>query len=279
MSEINYSTPYCEVIAGGKSIERKVIRAVVQSSRADPSATCEVVLDNRNLDFNGLTKKDDELEINIGYYDIGRWPVFTGTVQDVSAEADYAIYGKDAMLKAHTTRIVKAFEDVTPNDVITYCVNEAGFESSDLGGGDLPQKKHFVLRNTTVTQAIALVERTWGITGWGHYIDPFGVFTWKPWEDSGEIFRFETGKNVIAFEPFGELWRLRTFLMPWVTHSAVVGVEDMRVGYETRSETFRVERMTLNYGTHNFMDLWLRKLSAIENEVKQDVWGAFQDDH
>lgn len=167
MSDINYSTPYCEIIVGGKSIERKVVRAIVQSSRADPSATCEVVLDNRNLDFNGLTRRDDELEINMGYWDIGRWPVFSGTVQDVSAEADYAIYGKDKMKLAHTTRIVKAFEDVTPNDVITYCVNEAGFESSDLGGGDLPQKKHFVLRNTTVTQAIALVERTWGITGWG----------------------------------------------------------------------------------------------------------------
>jgi hypothetical protein len=245
----------------------------------NPSSTATIVLDNRNLDFNGLVREGDEISVRMGYWGEGIWHVFAGYVQDASGGADYAIFAKDAMLLAHRARIVKAFSDVTPNDVATYCVKEAGYSAFDLGGSELPKKPHFVLRNANVTQAISLIERTWGIAGWGHYITPDRTFVWKKWEPESEIFTFETGKHIIAFEPYGDIWRLHTFLYPWIRHSSVVRVVDARVGYGVPEETFRVERVTLNYGPGNSMTLWLRKLSTVEREEVRNVWGAFQGTH
>lgn len=271
-----YASPYCEIKCPAGSVFRKVRSASVTGGRDASARSAEITLDNRDLSCNGLLHEKDDIKIYMGYWDVGKWLVFIGTVVDVRGDADYTIFAKDGMRAAHEIRIVKAFQDATPNDIVTYCVKEAGFTDLDLGGEQFPKRKHFVLRNASVSQAVSLVERTWGITGWGHYLDIDGKFVWKKWEAPGDSYTLATGEHIIDMQPYGSLWRLRTFLYPWIRHSDVVRVEDKRVGYGADGEEFRVERVTYSYGAHNSMTMWLRNLSDIGEVENIDVFGAFQ---
>lgn len=272
-----YATPHCEVTVNGRSIDRRISQANVECGRCNPASYATVVLDNRHLDFNGFAHKGDSIQVSMGYRNLGAEQVFTGTVLDVDGEADYTIYAKDDVKKGHDVRIIKAFQDVKPNDVITYCVNQAGLAPFSLGGDDYPKKKLFVLRNTNLTDSIRLVERTWGIVGWEHYIDHEGVFRWEPWKPKDEVYTFATGENILGMEPFKDLWRLHTFLFPQVHHSDVVRVLDERVGYGRSGELFRVERVTYRYGDGNSMYLWLRELGNVAATEGVLVHGVFQE--
>ncbi len=279
------ASPVCHVTVDGATYDRRVSRAEVRASRTNPADGAEVVFDNRNLDFTGKFRKGQKVEVELGYRGLGMWKVFSGEIADATGDRDLTLYCKDRMTVCHRTHITRAFREVTPFEVVSHCLNEAGITDRDLGGKDYPRKSHFILRGANVTQAIGLVERTWGIVGWGHYFLPGGKFFWKKWEPSPEIFVFETGRNVLGMKPWGESWELTTHLFPWLFHSAVVTVREKRLGWVQPGQAipegpYRVERVVFLYSGKAFRThLWVRDLKDIERTEHLNVFGAFQSDH
>ena len=271
-----YAAPYSEIVTEIGTFDRRISAAEVDSGRLNPSAIATVVLDNRHLDFVGMFRPGMSIKVNLGYRELGAWRVFTGYVVDVSGDKNLTLYCKDLMRDCHSTFVTKAFVDVRPIEVVSYCLQEARVSRKDVGGDDLPKRRHFVLRRQNVTQAIRLVERTWGITGWDHHFTPGGVFTWKPWEPGPEVYVFETGKNIIAFKSYSELWQLETHLFPWMCHGQLVRVKDDRLGFENE-DLFRVERTLHRFSEAPRMTLWLRRLSSIPGYDGGDSWGVFQE--
>lgn len=271
----DYSAPYCEIVSDAGAFDQRVTAAEVDAGRTNPADTATVVVDNRHLDFVGLFRPDTRITINLGYRETGVWSVFTGYIVDVSGDKNMTLSCKDLMRDCHRTFITKSFVDVRPIDVVAYCLTTAKISKTDIQGEDFPKLRHFVLRRQNVTQAIKLVERTWGITGWAHRFTPEGVFEWKKWERAPEVLVFETGKNIFDFKPRNELWELETHLFPWVVHGQVARVRDERLGFE-EEDLFRVERVLYRYSAAPRMTLWLRRLSTIQKHDEGDSWGAFQ---
>ena len=261
--ETIYASPYSEIITDAGTFDRRISVTEVDSSRINPADVATVIVDNRHLDFVGIFKPGMSITVNLGYRELGAWNVFTGYIVDVSGDKNITLYCKDLMRDCHKTFITKSFVDVKPIDVVSYCLKEAGVSKMDICGDEYSKKRHFVLRKQNVTQAISLVERTWGITGWHHHFNPEGTFVWKKWEPGSEVYVFETGRNIIAFKSNQDLWQLETHLFPWVWHSQLVRVKDDRLGFENE-DIFRVERVVYRYSEVPRMTLWLRRLSSIE---------------
>ncbi|MCL4514156.1 MAG: hypothetical protein M1379_00955 [Firmicutes bacterium] len=229
---LEYISPYYEIKIGPYLVQ-KAKRIDVFSDYQSPIDRAEMALDAQGVK-TGAIIKGMPVEIREGYREKGLWNVFTGTVADVSWQRAVTIYARNQMEALKDTKITKTFVDVTPAEIIKYCLAKAGVAAFKLTAKALPKRHAFVVHEIDIIGVIRLISQTWQLDGWTYYFEPEGEFFWGTWEESPryqqkEVVVFEYGKNIIDLKPSDqETGQLQTVILPFLRHSHVIRIRDQR---------------------------------------------------
>lgn len=232
----------------GAYIYRRAPRVTILSQRHRPLTWTEIT----------LADAQDELWRNFPYgaaasvalsYRNQAQAVWPGTVRGLRTygkdENEVSLLGPDGPLAA--TRIQQAWENETPEAIIRWAVGQAGLPLGriDSPGVTLPR---FVADDIPVYQvaerAAHSVQRAFDIdmSRWALWLGADGV-NWGDFEEAGDVPVIATGGGLIAHTPvdlplaWGEV---ETFLLPDLTHSRTVRIQDMRRGIDGTFRALRV---------------------------------------
>lgn len=246
---IEYISPCAEIEIGPWDINR-IIGFDVTSSCINPVDIAEIRIpidDTVSAITKGMT-----VDIYQGYKEKGIWQLFSGTVVDVSKQQVITLYCKDRMKNLLGTKIIKAFTNVSPQEIVKFALMQAGITTFKLSSKQLARRHSFIANGINVVQVIKLVNKTWGLD-WEYYFDPEGDFYYGPWEESEryhageEIIVFEYGQNIVDLKPSDDgTGELRTIAVPFLRHSQIIKIVDRRF-WDT--EVFaKVLRVQYHYG-------------------------------
>lgn len=244
MSDLEFTAPIYNIEIGEYNINKLVSMDVI-SSRINPCSLVRIYIDCLNSDYQNF-QKGDPVNISLGYKEYGLWNVFNGFVIDVSRQRVIEIFTKDSMYLLEKP-ITITFRNVTPQEIISYCLQQAGINQFILSSDTLPKKHCFICKNMLIIDIIKMINRSWNLTDWAFYFEPEGTFYWGPWQESaryqqGTITVFEYGKNIVKLIPSDqELGVLETLLVPFVRHSTIIEINDPK--YWRRDVTARVDRI------------------------------------
>lgn len=246
-----YIAPYVSAQIG-PWITMKPISVDVFSSRMNPIDTATIELPAEGMGSADFTK-GMPVAISMGYREKGVWPVFSGTVMDVSANRVIRIMAKDQMETLRQTKITKSFVDAGPREIIKYSLLYAGIEDYQLSEKILPRRHHYISKALSVIQLINQINRTWELDDWNFYFEPEGTLYWGPWSESP---RYNAGQPVATLEYGVSLLDLKpadngtgtasTFLLPFLRHSQIVILRDRR--FWSKEVLARIERIHYGHG-------------------------------
>lgn len=224
----------------------------VVSSRVNPLDTAEIYFPADKIEAGCLTRGMD-VKLWLGYREKGVWPVFCGTIFDVSWGRVVGLYCRDAMERLRQITITQSFVDAVPQDIIQFALIKAGVQQYVLSQQVLPRHHHFIARGINVIQLIKLVNDAWGLDDQAFYFSPDGTFWWGPWIESmryaGGQARavLEYGRNLLSLVPSdAETGILKTFSLPFIQHSNLLLLRDRR--FWQQEQLVRVERVCYTHG-------------------------------
>ncbi len=105
----------------------------------------------------------DEAAIEFGYDGVFD-ETFTGFVAKPYNAGGFAdeINLKDEMLLLEDTTINNTFLDTTPQEMIAYCLTQAGISEMKLAGTAYPKRARLPIRQMNVIEAINTIHAAWG---------------------------------------------------------------------------------------------------------------------
>lgn len=181
----------------------------------------------------------DEAAIEFGYDGVFD-ETFTGFVAKPYNAGGFAdeINLKDEMLLLEDTTINNTFLDTTPQEMIAYCLTQAGISEMKLAGTAYPKRARLPIRQMNVIEAINTIHAAWGIK------KPFffssGVFYWGEKPQQSKVYLFEYGVNILSLTRFGGVWELETVSAPFVKHSHKIAVEHPKVSGEFEVSSVKI---------------------------------------
>lgn len=161
-------------------------------------------------------------------------PYNTGGSQD-------EIILKDAMILLEETMITNTFLQVTPQEILTFCLNKAGITDIRITSKMYPKKSIVPIVRKNVISVIETIQSVWKIK------EPFffssGVFYWGERPEQSKVYEFEYAENIISLERSGGLWELETISAPFIRHSHKIMVVHPKVSgeYEVQKVVFSTE--------------------------------------
>lgn len=167
--------------------------------------------------------------------------VFEGYVSGPYSGGGYMdeIVLKDKMLLLEETIISNTFLDVTPQEIISYCLAQAGVTEAKLSAEIYQPRAVVPISQKNVIAVIKEVGTVWGIKN--KFFFSGGVFYWGEKPEQEKIYNFEYGVNIITLDrPLGS-WELETVSAPFVKHSHKINVTHPKVSgeFEVKKVVFR----------------------------------------
>jgi hypothetical protein len=247
--ERTIQTPDWAVFVGGWSVEQLVSLDHV-SSRLRPFATLELRVDNEDGAAAEKLTEGAEVLMGVGDRETGLLGLFHGEVEEVQPERVLTLRARDkgmlGLARAHVTR---SWLRVTPQEVARAVLDELGV-AHGLGSAELPRRHHVVARGLSVLELLQQMDRQWQL-GWDLYCEVDGTVWWGPWDESPRYQRalnadltiLVEGDSLLGLEPSGvDIGTAKTWLLPELQHSGLVGLVDARFWLERRLA--RLERVT-----------------------------------
>lgn len=235
----NMLSPVAELRVGNARVRNFFTKLHVWLSRKEPADRVEFSLKS-SLPELGLVK-DTPIEIWLGYNPDQIWRVFAGYITDAASPRFVA---KDEAVKLFRTKIVQMFQNVSPQDIIRYGLQQAGILDIVLAPDTFPRKARFAAAGEHVSELVSRVNATWRLD-FDHYFDSDRRFHWDaPVPKPGRVYSFEYGQNIIELDfntdrdPHGQraagdtagAGRLLTVLAPFVGHSQEIGITWPNIG-------------------------------------------------
>ena len=153
---------------------------------------------------------------------------------------------KDGMLLLEQTPISNTFLNATPQDILSYGLEQAGVHERRLSAKVYPAKPRVSILRQSALSLFNTVHAAWGISV------PFffsrGVFYWGTTPGQEQIYRFEYGENIISVTRAGGLWALETVSAPFIRHSQRIAVQHPQVAGE-----FEVEKVVFTTNPAGFI--------------------------
>lgn len=146
---------------------------------------------------------------------------------------------KDETLLLEETVINNTFLDTTPQEILGYCLAQAGVGASRLSATIYPARKVVPIFRKNVVAAIEELMSIWGIKE--RFFFSGGIFYWGEKPEQEKVYHFEYGVNIISLERPLSMWELETVSAPFVKHSHKITVEHPSVSgeFEVRKVVFR----------------------------------------
>lgn len=175
--------------------------------------------------------KLDAAELQLGYDgDLQR--VFQGYVykpgSDSSEERELIL--KDDMLRLESTKITETFLDVTPDEIVRYCLLQAGITEYKLFENTYPKRKVIPIVQKSIIQVLEEVKRLWNIKDLFYFAR--GVFYFGQKHVQEKVYTFEYGNNIISLGKENGLWVLETAQVPFIRHSDIINLDHHKVSGE-----------------------------------------------
>lgn len=182
----------------------------------------------------------DPGSIQLGYGDI-LTAAFEGYVSQPYNDGGYRdeIVLKDKMLLLESTFITNTFLDVTPQEIISYCLAQAGITEARLSEAIYQPQKVIAVSQKNVICVIKEIEAAWGIRN--QFFFSGGIFYWGKKPEQERLYHFEYGINIIKLDkPLGA-WELETVSVPFIRHSHKIMVSHPKVSgeFEVKKIVFR----------------------------------------
>ncbi|MCD7947201.1 MAG: serine/arginine repetitive matrix protein 2 [Oscillospiraceae bacterium] len=194
----------------------------------------------------------DPAVIRLGYNDVF-YDVFTGYIwktYSAGASANEIIL-KDSMLALEETEINNTFMETTPQEMLRYCLAQAGVTSMQLTAQTYPTRSILPVRRMNVIQAIQTMHNAWNI------FHPFyfmaGTFYWGVDPTQEKVYTFEYGVNILSLQREGGRWELETVSAPFVKHSDRIIVDHPQV-----SGTYQVNEVMFATNESGFIRTYIR---------------------
>lgn len=134
---------------------------------------------------------------------------------------------KDETLLLEETRVSGAFQNAGPQEIISYCLSQAGISAMKLSSKPYPARRLLPVREQSVVEAINTVNAAWGLKV------PFffsgGTFYWDEKPEQAKQYTFEYGVNIIGLHRTGGVWELETVSAPFVRHSHRINIVHPRI--------------------------------------------------
>ena len=221
-----FLNPVLEVLIKGLSVGRSVSRLAVTSDRRSPADTCVLIL----AGSGGQTiARGDSLRVRWGYAGSDLTEIFRGFVREIGVAGQVVVRGIDYGAILNSRRVTVTFEDETATGIVKALMAGTGLglklEGCDVVIERLPLFDRRIREGLEAVKDFLLRE-----TGeeFGDYIRE-GTFHWeRKDQQQTPIHEFQTGVDLISFEPTPDgLKLLETMVIP-VRHSEVVTIEGDR---------------------------------------------------
>lgn len=190
----------------------------------------------------------DEISLSVGYSG-GLTKIFEGYVTSVE---ELQVIGKNEMLKMNRTKIVKTFKECTPEDVLTFVLNEAGISNFEINSEKPIVKKLYNVSNLSAMEVLRDIDRFFQL---GKSTNVFNLkkFEWNVKPPSGASYVFTYAENIISLESIKEnYWELETVLV-----TGIRVLNDITVNHPNIAGTFTVERINYFIDENGFVRLKL----------------------
>lgn len=137
---------------------------------------------------------------------------------------------KDAMILLEDTYITNTFLQVTPQEILRFCLYKAGISDMRISSKVYPKKATIPIVRKNVIDVIKSIHNIWKIQ------EPFffsaGVFYWGEMPEQSQIYEFEYAENIISLKRVDGLWELVTISAPWIRHSHKISVDHPQLSGE-----------------------------------------------
>lgn len=210
----------------------------IESQRGLPLSRAGVIVpDPDGTLFTALTV-GSPLLITVGYRN--QEPVtWSGTVDSIKpgdTRDQIEVSGVNTARPLTDTRIVQAWENETPEAILTWAINQAGLKVGVVAspGVVIPR---FVASNIPVWQIAKQLQETCrtgfglDLSGWALWLGSAGV-NWSGAPEPGDVPTVATLDNLICHEPStGSGWgQIETYLLPDLMHSREIRLcDDLRL--------------------------------------------------
>lgn len=236
------------VTVAGRELLR-VPRWWVESERHTPLGRAGVTLPDPDGELAQSVKIGDMLEISLGYRDHAP-TIWQGTITGTTPGAtndQLELQAADGALPLTTALICQSWIDEAPEAIIAWCVRQAGLPVGrlDAPGCILPR---FAAATIPVWQvarsATQSCQRSFDIDlrRWALWLGRDGI-NWGDFDEPGDVPIIATAANLITHQPAEEtngLSVVETFLLPDLSHSRRVRVQDVKRGVDITVRALRV---------------------------------------
>ena len=185
-----------------------------------------------------LSKKEKAL-IELGYEGVFD-EVFEGYVVNPMSEGSYSneIVLKDDMIHLEETYITNTFLEVTPQEMLRFCLNKAGITNVQISSKTYQKKKVVPIFKKNVISVVEEIHSLWKIKEEFYFLG--GVFYWGVKSEQKKVYEFEYGVNIISLDRTGGAWELETVSTPFIKHSQKIIIRHPKISgeFETKKVVF-----------------------------------------
>ena len=200
---------------------------------------------------NISVKKKEPGTVMLGYNRVLD-TVFEGYVTGPYSGGGYMdeIVLKDKMLLLEETTISNTFLDVTPQEIISYCLAQAGVTETKLSAEIYQPRSVVSIAQKNVIAVIKEINTIWGIKN--KFFFSGGIFYWGEKPEQEKIYNFEYGVNIITLDkPLGS-WELETVSAPFVKHSHKINITHPKISGE-----FEVQKVIFRTNENGFIRTYI----------------------
>lgn len=191
--------------------------------------------------------KFDGAEILMGYNG-NMNSIFAGYVLKTpeASENKNEIMMKDDMVKLEQIVVTNTFIDVEPQEIIEYCLRQAGIGNLQLFDQRYAKKGVVSIREKNVIAILEEVKKLWGIEYKFYFVSR--TFYFGKSHEQAKIYTFEYGNNIIDIHKEGDLWMLETASAPFIRHS-----EDINIVHPDLSGTYKAKKVVFTTNEAGFV--------------------------
>lgn len=189
-------------------------------------------------------KKYDPIKVLFGY-DNDLKEIFSGYLAK-SGESKNEVIFKDSMLLLEQTKVTNTFLDVTPQELIGYCLEKAGMHKYKLSEQYYQRKKQVPVYEKNIISIFNEINTNWNINN--KFFFQNNTFYWGCEPEQDKKYKFEYAKNIIELKKTNIEWELSTVSVPFIKHSDVIYVEHPHI-----SGDFKVKRIIFTTDADGFI--------------------------
>lgn len=239
----DYFYPEYELVIGGNVINE----GIQLESQQDKFVTFDwliITWTEKLMDAISVCIGDD-VSLSVGYSG-SLTQIFSGYV---TSTENLQITVKNEMLKMYETKIINAFKQCVPQDVLTFILDKAGIADFTLNGENEVIKKLYNVSNLTAMQVLKDVDLFFKLE------PSTSIFTNKKFEWNKEPihsgYSFQYGENIISLVCLKEKhWEVETVLIPGMEVLKKIDITHPRV-----NGTFTVYRLRYFIDMNGFIRL------------------------